>query len=115
MPDVIAAADVVLSRAGANSLWECSVLGKPMILIPLSGAGTRGDQEDNAAYFEKRGAAVVLARENATVENLLRTLTTFLDTDTRRRYAEASFSLSAGKNPAETIAQILYNRVAAHK
>ena len=115
MPDVIAAADVVLSRAGANSLWECSVLGKPMILIPLSGAGTRGDQEDNAAYFEKRGAAAVLACENATAENLLHTLTTFLDADTRQRYAEASFSLSAGKNPAETIAQILYNRVAAHK
>ena len=109
MPDVIAASDIVLSRAGANSIWECSVLGKPMILIPLCGSGTRGDQEDNAAYFEKCGAAVVLSRESVTDENLLNTLKTFLDKDKRQRYAEASLQLSAGKNPAETIAQILYN------
>ncbi|MGP1458563.1 MAG: undecaprenyldiphospho-muramoylpentapeptide beta-N-acetylglucosaminyltransferase [Treponema sp.] len=111
MPDVIAAADVVLSRAGANSLWECSALGKPMILIPLSGEGTRGDQEDNAAYFEKRGAAAVLSGGDATSENLMRVLTRFLDAGTRQKYAEASASLSDGKNPAETIAKILYNRL----
>ena len=109
MPDVIAASDIVLSRAGANSIWECSVSGKPMILIPLCGSGTRGDQEDNAAYFEKCGAAVVLSRESVTDENLLNTLKTFLDKDKRQLYAEASLQLSAGKNPAEKIAQILYN------
>ena len=80
-----------------------------MILIPLCGSGTRGDQEDNAAYFEKCGAAVVLSRESVTDENLLNTLKTFLDKDKRQRYAEASLQLSAGKNPAEKIAQILYN------
>ena len=115
MPDVIAAADIVLSRAGANSIWECSVSGKPMILIPLCGSGTRGDQEDNAAYFEKCKAAVVLSRENATDENLLNTLEMFSDKDTRQRYAEASLKLSAGKNPAEKIAQILYNRIEEHR
>lgn len=115
MPDVIAASDIVLSRAGANSIWECSVLGKPMILIPLCGSGTRGDQEDNAAYFEKCKAAVVLSRENATDENLLNTLEMFSDKDTRQRYAEASLKLSAGKNPAEKIAQILYNRIEEHR
>ena len=115
MPDVIAAADIVLSRAGANSIWECSVSGKPMILIPLCGSGTRGDQEDNAAYFEKCGAAVVLSHENATDENLLNTLEMFSDKDTRQRYAKASLKLSAGKNPAEKIAQILYNRIEEHR
>jgi UDP-N-acetylglucosamine--N-acetylmuramyl-(pentapeptide) pyrophosphoryl-undecaprenol N-acetylglucosamine transferase len=60
MPHVLAAAELVLGRSGAGTLWECAALGKPLVLIPLAGAGTRGDQVENARYFEKAGAAVVL-------------------------------------------------------
>ncbi|MDR1655250.1 MAG: undecaprenyldiphospho-muramoylpentapeptide beta-N-acetylglucosaminyltransferase [Treponema sp.] len=60
MPDVLAAAELVLGRSGAGTVWECAVTGKPMILIPLAGSGTRGDQVENARYFEKAGAALVL-------------------------------------------------------
>jgi UDP-N-acetylglucosamine--N-acetylmuramyl-(pentapeptide) pyrophosphoryl-undecaprenol N-acetylglucosamine transferase len=60
MPHVIAAATLVLCRSGAGTVWECASLGKPMILIPLAGSGTRGDQVENARYLEKRGAALVL-------------------------------------------------------
>jgi UDP-N-acetylglucosamine--N-acetylmuramyl-(pentapeptide) pyrophosphoryl-undecaprenol N-acetylglucosamine transferase len=60
MPHVIAAATLVLCRSGAGTIWECASLGKPMILIPLAGSGTRGDQVENAGYLEKRGAALVL-------------------------------------------------------
>jgi UDP-N-acetylglucosamine--N-acetylmuramyl-(pentapeptide) pyrophosphoryl-undecaprenol N-acetylglucosamine transferase len=60
MPDVLAAAELVLGRSGAGTVWECAVTGKPMILVPLAGAGTRGDQVENARYFEKAGAALVL-------------------------------------------------------
>ena len=52
MPDVVAASDIVMGRAGANSIWEAAVLLKPMLLIPLCGNGTRGDQVDNAKFFE---------------------------------------------------------------
>ena len=65
MCDVIACSDIIVSRAGANSIWECSVLGKPMVLIPLCGSGTRGDQVDNAQFFAEKGAALVLLGENA--------------------------------------------------
>jgi UDP-N-acetylglucosamine--N-acetylmuramyl-(pentapeptide) pyrophosphoryl-undecaprenol N-acetylglucosamine transferase len=61
LPHVLAAAELVLGRSGAGTLWECAALGKPMVLIPLSGSGTRGDQVENARYFEKAGAAVVLS------------------------------------------------------
>ncbi len=63
--DVLAAADLVVSRAGAGTLWEIAVAGKPSILIPLSGGGTRGDQVRNAALFAGRGASLVLDDEAA--------------------------------------------------
>ena len=59
MPDVLCACDIVFSRSGANTLWESAVCAKPMLLLPLAGSGTRGDQTENAARFEKRGAALV--------------------------------------------------------
>ncbi|MBQ1629052.1 MAG: undecaprenyldiphospho-muramoylpentapeptide beta-N-acetylglucosaminyltransferase [Treponema sp.] len=111
MPDVMAAGDIILSRAGANSIWESSVLGKPMILVPLCGNGTRGDQEDNASYFEKSGAAIVLARENATSEKLREALQVFLDENKRAECSKKSAALSEGKKPAEKIASILYEKI----
>ncbi|MDR1506418.1 MAG: UDP-N-acetylglucosamine--N-acetylmuramyl-(pentapeptide) pyrophosphoryl-undecaprenol N-acetylglucosamine transferase [Treponema sp.] len=60
LPSVLAAADLVLGRSGAGTVWECAAAGKPMILVPLSGAGTRGDQVENARFFEKAGAARVI-------------------------------------------------------
>jgi UDP-N-acetylglucosamine--N-acetylmuramyl-(pentapeptide) pyrophosphoryl-undecaprenol N-acetylglucosamine transferase len=60
MPQVLAAAELVLSRSGAGTVWESAVLGKPMVLLPLRGRGTRGDQVENAEFFEKAGAAAVL-------------------------------------------------------
>jgi UDP-N-acetylglucosamine--N-acetylmuramyl-(pentapeptide) pyrophosphoryl-undecaprenol N-acetylglucosamine transferase len=63
LPHLIAAAGLVVCRSGAGTLWECAALGKPMILIPLSGSGTRGDQVENARFLEKAGAAVVLQGE----------------------------------------------------
>jgi UDP-N-acetylglucosamine--N-acetylmuramyl-(pentapeptide) pyrophosphoryl-undecaprenol N-acetylglucosamine transferase len=60
MPQVLAAAELVLGRSGAGTVWESAGLGKPMVLIPLRGSGTRGDQVENARFFEKAGAAVML-------------------------------------------------------
>jgi UDP-N-acetylglucosamine--N-acetylmuramyl-(pentapeptide) pyrophosphoryl-undecaprenol N-acetylglucosamine transferase len=60
MPQVLAAADLVLSRSGAGTVWENATLGKPLVLLPLRGRGTRGDQVENAEFFERAGAALVL-------------------------------------------------------
>lgn len=111
MCDVVACSDVVLSRAGANSLWECSVLGKPLVLVPLSGAGTRGDQVDNARFFEAAGAAVVLMGESAESAYLKSSLENMLDPDFRERCARASARLSEGVRPAVKIAESIFQFV----
>ena len=52
---LFAAADIVISRAGANSICELLALRKPNLLIPLSAAASRGDQILNANSFAKQG------------------------------------------------------------
>jgi len=111
MPDVVAAADVILSRAGANSIWEAAVMNKPMVLVPLCGNGTRGDQVDNARFFEEYGAAKVLVGEQATAENLKAALTEMLDEKVRAEYKENVKKLTGDKRPAEEIAKIIYNQI----
>ena len=69
--DIIAAADVVLSRAGANALYEWLVLGKPHILVPLPRTASRGDQIENAAYAESRGWSMVLSEDALNSETLV--------------------------------------------
>ena len=58
LPHIIAASELVLCRSGAGTIWECKNLNKAMVLVPLRGSGTRGDQVENARLFEKRGAAI---------------------------------------------------------
>ena len=107
MPHVISYADVVLSRAGANSLWECAVLKKPMVLIPLCGSGTRGDQLDNAEFFEKKGAAVVLKREYANANSLKNALMTMMDSKKRKLFSDACGKMLPKTRSARFIAELL--------
>ncbi|MBQ5991823.1 MAG: undecaprenyldiphospho-muramoylpentapeptide beta-N-acetylglucosaminyltransferase [Clostridia bacterium] len=86
MADLFALADVVVSRAGANAVFELLALQKPMLLLPLSGASTRGDQELNAAYFEKRGYARVLKADEVNAQSVLREVTALYEN--RETYIE---------------------------
>lgn len=67
---LFAAADLIISRAGANSICEILALRKPNILIPLSAAASRGDQILNANSFAKQGFSTVLEEEVLTSETL---------------------------------------------
>ncbi|QDH20493.1 undecaprenyldiphospho-muramoylpentapeptide beta-N-acetylglucosaminyltransferase [Saccharibacillus brassicae] len=57
LPDVLAAADLVFSRAGSNAIFEFLSLGKPMLLCPLGRSQSRGDQILNADSFVRAGYA----------------------------------------------------------
>jgi len=68
---LFAATDLILSRAGANAIFEFLALKKPNLLIPLSGKSSRGDQILNAESFEKSGYSMVLLEGNLSSEVLL--------------------------------------------
>ncbi len=66
-----AAADVAVSRAGSNCLFELMAMKLPTLLIPLPKGASRGDQIENAEYFKKRGAFKVLPQELAVGQKFL--------------------------------------------
>ena len=63
-------ADIVVCRGGANSIFEILALNKPMLIIPLSKAESRGDQIENAEYFKRHKFASVLREENMNIGSL---------------------------------------------
>ncbi len=71
LKDLFAISDLMISRAGANSICEILALRKPNILIPLSAAASRGDQLLNAESFRKQGFSEVLEEESLTDQALL--------------------------------------------
>jgi UDP-N-acetylglucosamine--N-acetylmuramyl-(pentapeptide) pyrophosphoryl-undecaprenol N-acetylglucosamine transferase len=93
MADIFAAADIVLSRAGANAICELLALKKPNVLVPLPASASRGDQILNAESFEKQGYSVVLNEEDITPEKLVETVNnTYRD---REKYIKAMSESSA--------------------
>ena len=71
---LFAAADLVVSRAGANSICELLALHKPNLLIPLSAAASRGDQILNAKSFGAQGFSKVLEEEALTEDTLYQSI-----------------------------------------
>ncbi|MBQ7466694.1 MAG: undecaprenyldiphospho-muramoylpentapeptide beta-N-acetylglucosaminyltransferase [Clostridia bacterium] len=68
MGTILSAADLVVSRAGSNTIFELAVLKKPMLLIPLPKGNSRGDQVDNAKYFNSQGY-VNFVEESQLIDN----------------------------------------------
>ncbi|WP_133127150.1 undecaprenyldiphospho-muramoylpentapeptide beta-N-acetylglucosaminyltransferase [Legionella nagasakiensis] len=71
LADLFAASQLIISRSGANSLYEILALAKPHVLIPLSRRASRGDQIQNARYFQQQDISVVIDEEVLTPETLL--------------------------------------------
>jgi UDP-N-acetylglucosamine--N-acetylmuramyl-(pentapeptide) pyrophosphoryl-undecaprenol N-acetylglucosamine transferase len=105
IPHVIAAAELIICRSGAGTIWECKSLNKPMVLIPFRGSGTRGDQVENARLFEKAGAAICfIPEENEPPDEKLSQVIASLACDGEKRrimgeakivdYAESSSGFS---------------------
>lgn len=100
LPDLFAAADLVVARAGANSICELLALHKPNILIPLSRNASRGDQILNANSFAKQGFSAVLEEEEVTPEKLMATIDDVMAH--RSKYIDAMKN-SGQMNAIETI------------
>jgi UDP-N-acetylglucosamine--N-acetylmuramyl-(pentapeptide) pyrophosphoryl-undecaprenol N-acetylglucosamine transferase len=92
--DVFARCDAVLMRAGALSIAEASLFGRPCILIPYPYAADR-HQEENAREFCSRGAGVWMRQEEATGDRVLSTLTRWAaDPEERAAAGEAAADFS---------------------
>ncbi len=63
MADLLAAADVCLTRAGSTTLAELTLCGVPFVAVPLT-HGSRGEQRQNAAWFASRGCGFTLDEEH---------------------------------------------------
>lgn len=66
--------DTVVSRAGSNAIYEFLTLRIPMLLIPLGLDQSRGDQIDNAKYFESKGYGKMIPEDQLTQFKLLEQL-----------------------------------------
>lgn len=62
--DLLAAANVVVSRSGSNAIFELWSLAKPMLLVPLSSKSSRGEQALNARSFKNQGFAEIIKDED---------------------------------------------------
>jgi UDP-N-acetylglucosamine--N-acetylmuramyl-(pentapeptide) pyrophosphoryl-undecaprenol N-acetylglucosamine transferase len=104
LSDLLAASDLVISRAGANAICELLALRKPNILIPLPQGSSRGDQILNAESFERQGYSYLLKEEELSVSSLMQAIKTTMDT--RNDYIEA-MSKSELNNSIDTIVQLI--------
>lgn len=111
LPDVMAAAEIVVGRSGASAVWEAAACGKPMVLVPLAGSGTRGDQVENAAYFARLGAAVVLEGDGATPAGLAAAVVRLADDAAARNAMAAASASAAAADAAEAAALMIAQRV----
>ena len=84
MSTVMAAADVVIGRAGSATCNEIAAAGVPCILIPSPNV-TNNHQEKNARVLEEGGGAVVLLEKDCTPDRLYGEITALLADENRRR------------------------------
>ncbi len=88
LKDFMKAADVVISRAGSNAIFELLSQKKPMVLVPLPVGSSRGEQSLNAKSFKNKGYGEIIADEDLIHSQI------FMDTintvyQNRKKYIEA--------------------------
>jgi len=105
--DVLAAADLIVSRAGAGAIFEISTTSRPSILIPLPAKSSRGDQIENARFFEKNGAAIVLSQSEAKPRDFTKLVSWLIVDEPRRTKIGAAARKLAPEKSAEKIARII--------
>jgi UDP-N-acetylglucosamine--N-acetylmuramyl-(pentapeptide) pyrophosphoryl-undecaprenol N-acetylglucosamine transferase len=88
MADALAAADMVVSRAGMGTITELAARRKPSVIVPLPNS----PQEDNARALEDAGAAVVLRQGSVTPQEFLEAVLALLRDESRRRALSASIA-----------------------
>ena len=106
MPTMMAAADVIISRAGASSCSEIAASGTPCILIPSPNV-TDNHQEKNARALEKQGAAVVVLEKDCTAQHLFEQITALLQDADRYSHMSKALYAMAVPDSAERLCTVM--------
>lgn len=110
MPLVMAAADLVICRAGASTISELTTIAKPAILVPSPNV-TNNHQEKNARVLERHGAAVVLLEPECDGRSLYRAASGLLEDRDRLTAMSRALSALSVTDAAEEIYQTLIRLV----
>lgn len=112
LPVLFSAASVIVSRAGATTLAEIAVLGKPAIIIP-NPLLTGGHQVKNGEMYQQYNAATVLSEQLLAEkpDSLATAIDTLVNDTTLRKTYYRNVSALAAPNAALTIAQIITTKM----
>ena len=114
MPLAMAAADVVISRAGAMSLSELARMGKAAIVIPSPNV-TDGHQLSNARALSDRGAALLVEEDDFPCGALSRDVLRLLDDRDLRHTLEKTIRTPDDEDPNRTIYELVVKAVQKYK
>ncbi len=105
MADCYAWADYVVCRAGAGTLAELVALKKAALVIPLPKSGSsRGDQQQNAAYYASLGCIDVLQQSDLTPDTLYERITAL---PARKSTLVAAMQKAPSPDGTRAVAEIL--------
>ncbi|MFZ3566556.1 UDP-N-acetylglucosamine--N-acetylmuramyl-(pentapeptide) pyrophosphoryl-undecaprenol N-acetylglucosamine transferase [Streptomyces sp. BH097] len=110
LPDVLALADVVLSRSGAGTIAELTALGKAAVLVPLA-TSAGNEQAHNARHLEDAGAAVALVGD-VTPQRLQEALAPLLADEVRRDEMATCARAHGRPDAAERLVDVVLSAVA---
>jgi UDP-N-acetylglucosamine--N-acetylmuramyl-(pentapeptide) pyrophosphoryl-undecaprenol N-acetylglucosamine transferase len=114
MGDLLAAADLVVCRAGATTLAELSVLGRPSILVPYPYA-TDDHQMRNAEPFVAAGAAVAVADSDVDGASFGTEVASLLADPSRRAIMAAAARALGRPAAAEAVAEVVRDAAGARQ
>tara|TARA_B100001250_G_C19768476_1_gene775921 strand:+ start:252 stop:1358 length:1107 start_codon:yes stop_codon:yes gene_type:complete len=104
--ELISEAQLIISRAGANTLTDISVIGRPAIFIPLSSAKD-DHQRINARIFEENGAAISIQENEISPKNLSCVISKILKSPSKAlKMAKYSYAMSKPKASTKIISEI---------
>lgn len=106
MPRLMAAADLILCRAGASTISELSYMGKPVVMVPSPNV-TNNHQEKNARVLERAGGAAVLLEGEFDADSLLACVQSLLEDEQKLADMGAAMRSLAVRDACERIVDIV--------
>lgn len=104
--DVYAAADLVISRAGSNVLFELAALGKPALLVPHD-VSPGGHQFENARIFSRSGAAYLFKQDNLSAKKLFHQINFLLEDEKELNAMSEKMKALANTGAADNVARVI--------